>query len=432
MHINSFTIGLSTICFTLSCLAMPLHKKDIAKHLQMTTSFDFESHHLIKRQNDSDDSDDSDDSTTTNGTAITLPLYNDQTLQAYAVKISVGTPLVDFFLLFDTGSADTWVPSIKCQKENGCLSDRRINPNASSTYVPTNIPYNFTYGSGEVQGNYFNDTIQLKNTLLPRQFLASVDHLSGALAQQTGINLDGIFGASFSTDSSLSQFQNKTYSTIPMALYENKIIPKPLFSVYMGQTNRSEWSGQVTIGGVDQDNAASTIKYIDVAQLQDQGGHAQYVSWITLASSIQVSTAGGASFSTIESNNTGDMPFLFDTGTNSVYLPTKMADQVVKDIAPDANKVNSTYFVNCSYLEDTRAFRINFNGSTFVPEQPEKSVVTLEVPIGKLVQPSGSMCELIIRANDSTYPTLGNLILRHFVTVFDFGAYVIGFAPIKQ
>ncbi|OAD76223.1 hypothetical protein PHYBLDRAFT_4394, partial [Phycomyces blakesleeanus NRRL 1555(-)] len=346
-------------------------------------------------------------------------------LQEYAISVSVGTPPKEFLLVLDTGSSDTWVPSSICTPKAGCPSDRRFNPSESSTYVHTRLDYQAGYLTAQVNGSYFNDTITVGNFTLDNQFLFLVNDQTGSLADQTSdILLDGVFGAGLPGSSTLSNNRNETFLTIPMELYARGLIPEPLFSVFLGQAKESAWSGEIIFGAVDQERAASRITYIDVAQFQAPNGYVYFNNWFSLASQIEV----GSNY--IEAEEDTSLPFLFDTGTDALVLPTDLADKVVQSLAPDAIKNDTVYNVDCSYLGNTRPFRIIFPGSQFTTVKQSKNLnVTLEVPVNKMVTRLGSTCQLIIETNDDSYPIIGNLFLRHFITVFNFEDYTIGLAP---
>ena len=61
-------------------------------------------------------------------------LHNYHDTQYYG-SIGIGTPSQLFDVVFDTGSANLWVPGESCQAA-GCVSHSRFNGNASSTFEP--------------------------------------------------------------------------------------------------------------------------------------------------------------------------------------------------------------------------------------------------------------------------------------------------------
>ncbi|CDH58665.1 predicted protein [Lichtheimia corymbifera JMRC:FSU:9682] len=141
-----------------------------------------------------------------------------------AVELGIGTPPQNFYLNFDTGSSITWFPSQSCTQDDGCISDRRkyqreifiihhkltntadFNPKDSSTY---------------------EDTVHVGDVSLPNQQVAQVNKQTGTFADQyarDSFSMDGIMGAGF----------GEIGPTIPMELYNKKLVPEPMFSVYMG------------------------------------------------------------------------------------------------------------------------------------------------------------------------------------------------------
>lgn len=51
-------------------------------------------------------------------------IYEQSNLEP-VIQVGVGTPAKDFYLVFDTGSADFWVPGPFCTSRQGCPSGRR-------------------------------------------------------------------------------------------------------------------------------------------------------------------------------------------------------------------------------------------------------------------------------------------------------------------
>jgi len=80
--------------------------------------------------------------------------------------IFIGRPGQPFYVIFDTGSANFWVPSSVCEKfkadDDICEKNRHhYNSSASATYVAKDIPFKIAYGSGILAGFLSADTITL-------------------------------------------------------------------------------------------------------------------------------------------------------------------------------------------------------------------------------------------------------------------------------
>lgn len=58
-----------------------------------------------------------------NDTVRVTPGLYDMAMTEFAIPISIGTPAREFLLLFDTGSADTWVVGPSCTNATTCAAD---------------------------------------------------------------------------------------------------------------------------------------------------------------------------------------------------------------------------------------------------------------------------------------------------------------------
>ncbi|XP_055820728.1 aspartyl protease AED1-like [Solanum dulcamara] len=118
----------------------------------------------------------------------------------YTVKIGLGTPRQDFYLMFDTGSTKTWVRCKSCTK--GCKSVAPLyDPSKSSTYINNtdgcNGPFNVNYiDNSSIKGIWGCDTFTGDNkglaTIMKFQFGCSqeingdFDDISGILGLGKG------------------------------------------------------------------------------------------------------------------------------------------------------------------------------------------------------------------------------------------------------
>ena len=88
-------------------------------------------------------------------------------------------------MVFDTGSADMWVPGPSCaQNSDNCEGKAAFDPSKSTTFehVHTGALSRFviSYGSGKVQGAYGVDTVTLaENDEVSQQTFAVVDLTDG-------------------------------------------------------------------------------------------------------------------------------------------------------------------------------------------------------------------------------------------------------------
>ena len=79
-----------------------------------------------------------------------IPLSNYYDSQYYGI-VQVGTPPQNFDVVFDTATANFWLPSAKC-KSAACYGKSFFNSSLSTTYFEDGTPFNVHYGTAVVQG----------------------------------------------------------------------------------------------------------------------------------------------------------------------------------------------------------------------------------------------------------------------------------------
>lgn len=103
----------------------------------------------------------------------------------YIGEIKVGTPPQSFMVVFDTGSADLWVPGEKCAAESpNCAAKSTFKTGASSTNkaVAEGAKQDFAihYGSGPVSGSFSVDQVVVgQDDEVDDQTFALVDNTAG-------------------------------------------------------------------------------------------------------------------------------------------------------------------------------------------------------------------------------------------------------------
>ncbi|KAI9261700.1 aspartic peptidase domain-containing protein [Sporodiniella umbellata] len=337
-------------------------------------------------------------------------ILNDADVSELAIKLHIGTPAQSFSLLFDTGSADTWVPSANCSPLDGCPEFlHTYNASNSTSFQPTNDAMNITYYTGSASGSYFTDVVSLGDPyVIQNQTLAMVNRSTGMISNQKkeySMLLDGIFGAGLPGGTVRHLNGGNRYSPIPVSLYNAGLIPKPVFSFAIGASN----TGKVVFGDTI---ASPNFVYSPLVS----GSR-----WSVYSLGFELQ--GLNSTKTFKFNQ--KTPAAIDTGSNFLYLPTPLAKELAHTIAPGHVKYSAGLFeVNCSYTQSTRHFK------AFFPDSQGKHL-HLSLPVAKLVakRESDGICFFLFTPSD-THIIFGNMFLRHFVTVFDFGITPqIGFAP---
>jgi hypothetical protein len=357
----------------------------------------------------------------------TIPLINDIDLSELAVRVNIGTPAQEFLLLFDTGSSDTWIPSSQCTNESGCPDAlHRFNQNASSTYQLLQDKFDITYGIGSAKGRYFQDAMSLEGTRPIQLTLAMIDQSVGPLSQQNAstdvdhVLLNGIFGAGLPAGTVRHLHGGEPYDPLIVALYKTGQIPKPVFSVAMAELeSQTTNGGSVLLGSIHE--ASGEFVYTDVVQTSSTAAQ-----WSVYLQGFQVQTNG-------EHKNfkfNVPTPFGIDTGSNFMYLPAPLAADLATTISNGTHwtddEQTGIYALDCKYQQSTKVIKIFFPGTPH-----SEASVYVDVPIKDLMskrESDGQCLLLFLPSNDKHI--LGNMLLRKFITVFDFGEKPrIGFAP---
>lgn len=351
-----------------------------------------------------------------------IPLINDLDLCEVAVKVQIGTPAQEFMLLFDTGSADTWIPSQQCTTKTGCPEFlHHYTTDASTSYQKLdNDTMSITYGIGSAEGHYFQDTVSLGGQYInTRQTLAMIDKAVGPISQQNQssdvdrVFLDGIFGAGLPEGTVRYLQGGDVYDPLIVALYKSKKISNPVFSVSIAQDDAE---GSVILG-----DTHPGYHYIYTEAVGPR--------WSAHVTDFQFQTAN-------ETKNfqfNQKTPFGIDTGSNFMYLPVQLAQDLTKSITGNSTlnqEKSGIYIADCRFQNSQDLVKIYFPSS----DQPGKRIF-ISIPVKELIskRESDGQCLLLFLPSNDKF-ILGNMLLRHFITVYDFGGSVprIGFSPVNN
>merc|ERR1711871_1263378 len=309
---------------------------------------------------------------------------NDYQNAQYYGQATVGTPPQTFNVIFDTGSANLWVPNSKVGLRG--LMKHKYDSSKSSTYVKNGTEFKIQYGSGPVSGIWSEDTVSIAGVATKQQAFAEVEDASGlGLAYSIG-KFDGILGLGWdriSVDGILTPVHN---------LINSGELSEPVFAFYLGDSA----PGTLIMGGTDSSHYTGDFAYVPLKS-EDY--------WRIELDDLKV---GGTSMTTCKTA-------IVDSGTSLLAGPKD-------DVTKIATKLGATSVMN----------------KEWVFTSCDKGGPDITVTLGgkDYTFKSGSTCLFAMMGIDVPAPNgplwiLGDVFMRKYYTVFDWGQKRLGFATAK-
>jgi len=319
-----------------------------------------------------------------------VPINDFENAQYYG-EISVGTPSQSFQVIYDTGSSNLWLPSSKC---TNCGSHPKYDATKSSTYKANGTVFKIMYGSGPVSGYLSEDVVTVGGQSVTSLFAEITDVTGLGPAYSLG-KFDGIAGCAWDTIS---------VDGIPPIFTDfisEKKWDEPVFSFYLPDSNDKK--GALTLGGIGNQYTGD-LTYVDLSA---------ELYWEIQIDGIKVN---GASQSSTKRA-------IVDSGTSLLAMPTADAKALAKSLGATPFFLNPNEFtVDCSKVSSLPNIDVAIDGNTYsIP--PSKYIINDE----------NTICLLGVTGIDIPAPAgplviLGDVFIREFFTVFDYGNKRVGFA----
>ncbi|KAG0345012.1 hypothetical protein BG004_004027 [Podila humilis] len=315
----------------------------------------------------------------------------------YSGTIKLGNPPQSFEVVFDTGSDMIVITSNKCQ---GAHCDDMAHYTCTSC-KKTPYSYNITYGDGTWgAGPIVTDTVSLGGLVVQDQQILDIT-LSGLDLLSYGPGISGLVG--------LMPSSPVLNAVPPLAtINKMKLLDMDVFSVYLASSLKKNQGGSFLFGGIDSTKFEGTINYSPIST----GVGVRQGMWYADADNA---FTGGVPVSGYRKS-----PWLFDTGTSFIAVPTSFAQAFHATIPGSVYSISDQiYTLPCT---GNQSFGISFNG------------ITYEVPYQEYVTRAGSACvSLVMPLGDYEMFILGDPFLRQVYTVYDFtsGASRIGVAKVN-
>jgi len=240
---------------------------------------------------------------TFNGKVVSVGVTN--TAVTYTAKIGVGSPPVDYTLLIDTGSSNTWV---------GAGGKKYVKTSSSKN---TGGSVSVSYGSGSFSGTEYTDNLNLGPGLTIK------GQSIGVASSSTGFDtVNGILGIGPVRLTQGTVSNAKTVPTVTDNLFKAGEISSDELGIFYKPATDGGGSGELTWGGVDKSKVVGSINYVPITKTQPSS-HFWGVN--------QTVTYNGKK---ILPNSAG----IVDTGTTLVLLATDCYTKYLKAVGGTADQ----------------------------------------------------------------------------------------------
>jgi hypothetical protein len=320
-------------------------------------------------------------------------IHDYQNAQYYG-PITIGTPPGKTFqVIFDTGSSNLWVPSKQCT--NCGLFKPKYDHSKSSTYIANGTEFKIEYGSGPVAGFFSQDSVEVGSATVRNVLFAEVTDVSGlGLAFKVG-KFDGILGMAW------PRISVNGVPTVFGLMVEQGLVDQPVFTFYLTSDGTD---GEMDIGGIDTAHYTGAISYVP---LISEDYWSIKLDSLTLAGSSTPLTAARKA--------------IVDTGTSLLGGPSQDVKAIAALVGASPLSNTGEYTVPCSKVGALPTLNINLGGNIY-SLKGEDYVIN-----------SGTTCLLGMVGLDVPAPAgplwiLGDVFIRQYFTVFDWGNKRVGFA----
>ncbi|XP_035595597.1 renin-like [Oncorhynchus keta] len=338
-----------------------------------------------------------DDPSTSNGTTPT-PLTNYLDAQYYG-EISIGSPAQIFNVVFDTGSANLWVPSYNCSPlYTACFTHNRYDASKSRTHIENGTAFSIQYASGNVRG-FLSEDVVVVGGIPVVQVFAEVTALPAI--PFIFAKFDGVLGMGYpivAIDGITPVFDR---------IMSQHVLKDDVFSVYYSKDPMHKPGGELVLGGTDPDYYTGTFNYMGTRE----------------AGKWEVNMKGVSVGEEMLFCKEGCMAVI-DTGSSYITGPASSVSVLMKTIGA-TELAEGGYTVNCDLVKSLPSVTFHLGGHEY--SLTEGDYILWQSQFGE------DICSVTFRGLDVPPPTgpiwiLGANFIARYYTEFDRRNNRIGFA----
>nr|BAE91902.1 Yapsin1 [Ogataea minuta] len=307
----------------------------------------------------------------------------------------------------ETASGDSSEATIDCSVYG------TFDPSSSDTFKSNGTEFSISYADDSfAKGTWGTDDVTFNGV--------TVDQLSMAIADETNSSM-GVLGIGLKgleTTYSGDVTNAYTYENLPYKMQSQGLISKPVYSVYLNDSESS--AASILFGAVDHDKYTGTLTLLPIINTAESLG---YSTPVRLEVTLSKLYTGSSSNKTAVSIASGAAAALLDTGTTLTYVPSDIISTIVDQYGFQYSSSVGTYVAKCDSLDDAEIV-FDFQGTKiWVPFS--SFAVSLTTNGGS----QSSYCALgLMDSGDDTF-TLGDSFLNNVYFVADLENLQIAIAP---
>jgi len=325
--------------------------------------------------------------------SASVPISDFQNAQFYG-PIKIGGQ--EFQVIFDTGSANLWVPGKNCSFFK-CWLHHKYDETKSADFKPDGRKFQVQYGSGPVEGVFNSDTVTVGGVDVKGQTFAEISTVSfGPLNIAFAMGkFDGLLGLGFNT---ISEYHIPT----PFEqMVSQKLISEPVFAFYLPADASAK--GELILGGVDKSHYTGELVTVPLTN---------ETYWEVSLDGLKFGDSAIV---------TDSMKAIIDSGTSLLAGP-KDAVTKIATAAGATSLMGKEYVIDCSKISGLPDLSITLGGKPF-------TLTANDYIIQMQGQCLFAFVGMDIPAPNGPLWIMGDVFMRKYYSVFDYGNKQMHFAP---